>query len=91
MHTVTRRSVMRGAAVVAPAVALSLPGPAVGLDAAQRGRGGCAANDQLGKLLKQDMSGKHAGRMHGVPLTYNWAKHPRVGVGIHPGGHGSPR
>jgi hypothetical protein len=39
-------------------------------------------------LLKDDMSGKHAGRMHGVPLTYNWAKRPRVGVGNHPDRHG---
>jgi len=34
------------------------------------------------------MSGKHAGRMHGVPPTYNWARHPRVGVGNHPDRHG---
>ena len=88
MRAVSRRSVVRGAAVGAPAVALSLPGPGEGLDAALRGRGGCAASGELGKLLKQDMSGKHAGRMHGVPPTYNWAKHPRVGVGNHPDRHG---
>ena len=31
------------------------------------------------------MTGSHAGLMHGVPLTYNWALGPRVGVGNRPG------
>ena len=44
--------------------------------------------EQVASLLAHDMVGKHAGRMHGVPSTYNWAKHPRVGVGNHPARHG---
>ncbi len=39
-------------------------------------------------MLAHDMVGKHAGRMHGVPSSYNWAKQPRVGVGNHPAKHG---
>jgi hypothetical protein len=88
MLAVTRRSVMRGAVVAVPAVVLSVPAPGEGLDPALRSTAGCAAGDEVAKLLKKDMSGNHAGRMHGVPLTYNWAKHPRVGVGNHPARHG---
>jgi hypothetical protein len=90
MESISRRSLVRGAAVLAPAAALASPGSTAGLEAAPdlRGGGGCTPRDELGKLLKHDMSGKHAGRMHGVPPTYNWAKHPRVGVGNHPDHHG---
>ncbi len=71
---------MRGAAVAAPVSTLGLSGPALAA--------GCAPRDQVAALLAHDMVGKHAGRMHGVPKTYNWAKHPRVGVGNHPARHG---
>jgi hypothetical protein len=86
----SRRSIVRAAAVGTPAVVLALPGRTDGLELgpSMRRGGGCAASDEVGTMLKQDMSGKHAGRMHGVPPTYNWAKHPRVGVGNHPGRHG---
>jgi hypothetical protein len=90
MQPVSRRSVMRGAAVLAPTAMLSAPGSgtASGLDdALLRGRL-CAPRDEIAKLLKSDMSGKHAGRMHGVPMSYNWARHPRVGIGNHPDRHG---
>jgi hypothetical protein len=91
MDPVTRRSLMRGAALIAPAAMLTLPGPTAGLEALDpallRGRG-CAPRDKLAKLLKRDMTGKHEGRMHGVPSSYNWAKHPRVGVGNQPERHG---
>ncbi len=52
-----------------------------------RGRG-CVPRDKLAKVLKRDMTGKHQGRMHGVPSSYNWAKHPRIGVGNGPERHG---
>jgi hypothetical protein len=83
---------MRGAAVAAPALLLGLPGPTSGLeplaDAALRGGRGCASREKVAVLLRRDMTGKHEGRMHGVPPTYNWAKHPRVGIGNHPDRHG---
>jgi hypothetical protein len=90
MESITRRSLVRGAAVVVPAAALAAPGTA-GLEPVDspllRGRG-CAPRDGLAKLLKRDMTGKHQGRMHGVPSTYNWAKHPHLGAGNHPDRHG---
>jgi hypothetical protein len=90
MHPVTRRSVVRGAALAAPAL-LTVRGPADALEpfdpALLRG-GGCAPQDTLPKLLKRDMTGKHQGRMHGVPSSFNWAKHPRIGVGNAPERHG---
>jgi hypothetical protein len=90
MEPVTRRSVVRGAALLAPALVLAEPHDAIALeepDLARLGRG-CAPRHEVARLLVRDMSGKHAGRMHGVPRTYNWAKHPRVGVGNHPARHG---
>jgi len=91
MDPVTRRSLVRGAALAAPAALLAVPGRAVGLEpldeALLRGRG-CAPKDKLAKLLKRDMTGKHQGRMHGVPASYNWAKRPRIGVGNGPERHG---
>jgi hypothetical protein len=89
MQPVSRRSFVQGAIAVAPAATLTLPGRTDGLelDPALRGKTGCASGDEVARLLKHDMSGKHAGRMHGVPPTYNWAKHPRVGVGNHPDRH----
>ena len=86
----TRRSLVRGAALVAPAALLGVPGRADGLELDSplvRG-GGCAPRDKMAKLLKRDMTGKHQGRMHGVPASYNWAKRPRVGVGNRPERHG---
>jgi hypothetical protein len=90
LQPVSRRSFVHAAAVVAPAAVLAGPGRTAGLepDHALRGPAGCAPGDEVAGLLKHDMSGKHAGRMHGVPPTYNWAKHPRVGVGNHPDRHG---
>ena len=94
MQPLTRRSVVRGAAVLAPVTALGLPGPSTGLggqglaDLAGRGNAGCADGSEVARLLAKDMTGKHAGHMHGVPLTYNWAKHPRIGAGNHPERHG---
>lgn len=35
------------------------------------------------RLLHKDMTGHHAGLMHGVPLTYDWAEGPRLGAGHH--------
>ena len=87
MDPLTRRSLVRGAALVTPAALLAAAGRSDGLpafDAPQsRGRG-CAPKDKLATLLKRDMTGKHQGRMHGVPSTYNWAKRPRIGVGNGP-------
>jgi hypothetical protein len=54
-------------------------------DPSERSQLACASRDRVARLLAKDMTGKHAGRMHGVPPTYNWAKHPRVGQGNHPG------
>jgi hypothetical protein len=91
MDSVTRRSLVRGAALVAPAALLAVPGRTDGLEPfgedLLRGRG-CAPRDKLAKLLKRDMTGKHQGRMHGVPSTYNWAKRPRIGAGNGPERHG---
>jgi hypothetical protein len=92
MQPLTRRSVVRGAAVLAPAAALALPRESTGLaashDAVGRSSAGCADGGGVARLLAKDMTGKHAGRMHGVPLSYNWAKHPRIGAGNHPDRHG---
>jgi hypothetical protein len=94
MQPVSRRSLLRAGAVAAPVASLALPGRSAGvppldlLDPALRGNAGCAPRDRVASLLAHDMVGKHAGRMHGVPSTYNWAKHPRVGVGNHPARHG---
>lgn len=90
MQSISRRSVVLGAAAVAPAAVLAVADRTDGLalDAALRGGRGCAPGDEVANLLKHDMSGRHAGRMHGVPPSYNWAKHPRVGVGNHPDRHG---
>jgi hypothetical protein len=77
--SVSRRALLGGAAI-APVAVLGLPEPALAAH--------CAPMDRVPSLLRHDMVGKHAGRMHGVPRTYNWAKHPRVGVGNHPGRHG---
>ena len=77
---------MCAAAIAAPAAVLTVPGRADGLELDEellRGRH-CAPLDKLPKLLKRDMIGKHQGRMHGVPSSYNWAKHPRIGVGNKP-------
>jgi hypothetical protein len=92
MQPLTRRSLVRGAAALAPVAALARPQSSTGLPGsyagAARGSSGCAAGKEVASLLAHDMTGKHAGRMHGVPLSYNWAKHPRVGVGNHPDRHG---
>jgi hypothetical protein len=91
MDPVTRRSLVRGAALVAPAAALVVPGRTDGLGPVGSPllrSSGCAPRDKLATLLKRDMSGKHQGRMHGVPPSYNWAKGPRVGVGNGPERHG---
>ena len=87
MESITRRSLVRGAAV-APAVVLAAPGSTEGLEAVARSGPGCVPRDHLAKVLKRDMTGKHQGRMHGVPPSYNWAKHPRIGVGNGPERHG---
>jgi hypothetical protein len=91
MDPLTRRSLVRGAALIAPAALVADPGRADGLEPFDspllRGRG-CAPRDKVPKLLKRDMTGKHQGRMHGVPSSYNWAKHPRIGVGNGPERHG---
>jgi hypothetical protein len=78
---------VRGAAVAPAALAGAGPAGALGDDAG-RHRRGCAPTDEVASLLAHDMVGKHAGRMHGVPLSYNWAKHPRVGAGNHPAASG---
>jgi len=94
MQPVTRRSLLRVGAVAAPLSSLALPARSPGLlpggldDPALRSTAGCASHDRVASLLAHDMVGKHAGLMHGVPLSYNWAKHPRVGVGNHPARHG---
>jgi hypothetical protein len=87
MSPLTRRSLVRGAAGVTPAALLLGLGDealtAAALD--ERGGRGCADPDALALLIAKDMVGKHQGRMHGVPRSYNWAKRPRVGRGNHPG------
>jgi hypothetical protein len=86
VRPLTRRSVVRGAALTP---ALVLGGTvADALEENARSRQGCAPRDRVASLLAHDMVGKHAGRMHGVPLNYNWAKGPRVGVGNNPARHG---
>ena len=92
MQPLTRRSLVRGAAVLAPVSVLALPQDSTGLSQlygvdGRRGAG-CAGKDEVASMLAHDMVGKHAGRMHGVPSNYNWAKRPRVGVGNHPARHG---
>jgi hypothetical protein len=71
---------VRSAAVAGPVVALGVAEPA------QAAR--CAPLAEVPSLLAHDMVGKHAGRMHGVPLSYDWATRPRVGVGNHPARRG---
>ena len=93
MQALSRRSLVRGAAVLAPVAALTLPESSTGAltnaaPALARGRAACADRAEVASLLAHDMVGKHAGRMHGVPLNYNWAKGPRVGAGNHPARHG---
>jgi hypothetical protein len=93
VQPVTRRSLVRGAALT-PAAALTAVDPAQARlgdgspGQADRRRPGCAPRDEVASLLAHDMVGKHAGRMHGVPSSYNWAKGPRVGVGNNPAKHG---
>ncbi len=76
--------------MVAPAAVIAAPSSTAGLEAAAalRSGPGCVPRDALAKVLKRDMTGNHQGRMHGVPPTYNWAKHPRLGVGNQPERHG---
>jgi hypothetical protein len=90
MESISRRSLVRGAALLAPVTVLaeSVSTAGLAMGPAYRQDRGCAPRDEVAKLLRRDMHGKHAGRMHGVPPTYNWAKHPRKGVGIHPARHG---
>ena len=93
MQPLTRRSLVRGAAVLTPVAALALPGTSTdavtrAAPGLARGTAGCADGAEVASLLAHDMVGKHAGRMHGVPLNYNWAKRPRVGAGNHPARHG---
>jgi hypothetical protein len=42
---------------------------------------GCADQSLVASLLAHDMVGHHQGLMHGVPLTYDWAKGPHLGAG----------
>ncbi|MXG89070.1 hypothetical protein [Nocardioides flavescens] len=79
MRPLTRRSLVRGAALAAPAATVLTDAPARALSR------GCAPAADVPRLLAQDMRGRHAGLMHGVPLSYNWAHGPRVGQGSHPG------
>ena len=93
MQPLTRRSLVRGAAALAPVAAVTLaesPTGALTSSTARlaRGTAACADGGDVAALLAHDMVGKHAGRMHGVPLNYNWAKRPRVGAGNHPARHG---
>jgi hypothetical protein len=90
MQPVNRRSFMQAAAALAPVAVLERPERTDGLvlGDALRGTGGCAPGEEVARLLRHDMTGRHAGRMHGVPASYNWAKRPRVGVGNHPDRHG---
>lgn len=91
MDSFSRRSLVRGAALLGPVAALPRPASAGGAEApagpASRGAG-CAPRHEVGALLARDMTGRHQGRMHGVPASYDWAKHPRVGVGNHPERYG---
>ena len=84
MPELSRRHLVRGAAGLAGAApAYLLLGS--GIDDAVAAPRGCADADDLPLLLARDMIGKHEGRMHGVPRSYNWAKGPRVGRGNRPG------
>lgn len=85
MTSLSRRSLVRGVSVAAPAVLLGDDDPVRAALLDDRGRRGCADPDRVAKLLAKDMVGKHQGRMHGVPSNYNWAKRPRVGRGNHAG------
>ena len=82
MSSLTRRSLVRGVVGAAPAAVL-LAHSEGALGAADLP--GRTARDDLARVLAKDMLGRHQGRMHGVPRTYNWAKGPRVGRGNHPG------
>jgi hypothetical protein len=75
------------ASALSPAVdAASVDSSAALLRArARRASARCATPDRVPLLLAKDMTGKHAGLMHGVPSTYNWAAGPRVDIGNHPG------
>jgi hypothetical protein len=92
MEHLSRRALVRGAAVLAPVTVLARPGESTGLTGpvagSARGTAGCTDGAEVARQLAKDMTGKHAGHMHGVPLTYNWAKHPRVGAGNHPERYG---
>ena len=79
MSSLTRRSLVRGVVGAAPAAVL--------LGQAEGALGAADARDRadLARVLAKDMIGRHQGRMHGVPRTYNWAKGPRIGRGNHPG------
>jgi hypothetical protein len=92
MDALSRRALVRGAAVAAPLAALARAQDSTGmaspLDGVARSTAGCTDRAEVARQLAKDMTGKHAGHMHGVPLTYNWAKHPRIGAGNHPDRHG---
>ena len=89
MQPMTRRSLVRGVAVATPVVTLAgTAGSSVAQPVSLRGSAGCAPQAEVASLLAHDMVGQHAGRMHGVPSSYNWATRPRVGVGNHPARHG---
>ena len=93
MRSLTRRTLVRGAAVVAPVAALTLSETSTdaltrAMPGLARGTEACADGAEVASLLAHDMVGKHAGHMHGVPRNYNWAKGPRVGAGNHPERHG---
>jgi hypothetical protein len=47
------------------------------------------AQEPLNSLetILYDMTGKHEGRPHGVPLSYDWSLKPRLGKGNDPGGY----
>ena len=76
----TRRSLVRGAAVLTP-VAASPLATVTAARAAGAGARRCADAARVPTLLAKDMTGRNAGLMHGVPLSYDWAERPRVGAG----------
>ena len=84
MQPLSRRSLLGGAAV-APVATLGRSGASSGALAsgasglARVGGAHCAPPEDVASILAHDMVGKHAGVMHGVPSTYNWAHGPRVG------------
>lgn len=89
MEQLSRRSLVRGATLLTPALILTDPADAAVAAAARKTRRrGCAPAAKVPLLLRRDMTGKHAGRMHGVPSNYNWAMGPRVGVGNRPDRYG---